>query len=196
MASSWSTWQVPPSPLCRGHPTVSHGRCHSADGALGGVFGCMVPLGTVLSLGLTLIHPKDGSSRASNGDTQVLLSPCPSQNPPSSSGGFTVRPLLTLQPGCTPCPALRASRPQTNADPPHPQLLVLASCESSLTGPPWRWWRCFYSCPPQWHLSPWTCSSVGSQSPGRCLPPRMWLFQHGMHPTSPSSSSGNPKTGI
>lgn len=121
-----------------------------------------------------------------------LLSPCPSQNPPSS---FTMRPFLTLQPDWAPCPALCAGQPQPNPAPPHPQLLVLASCESSLTGPPWRWWRGFCSCSPQWHLSPWTCSSVSYQSPGRCLPPSM-LFQHGITPHPHPPHQGTPRLGF
>lgn len=62
-----------------------------AAGALGGVFGYVVPLGTALSLGLALleglIHPKDGSlgtmrpGLPSKGDIQVLLPPCPSRDP-------------------------------------------------------------------------------------------------------------------
>lgn len=71
-----------------------------AAGALGGVFGCVVPLGTALSLGLTLleglIHPKDGSLGTmgtgfpSKRDIQVLLPPCPSRDPPGSSGAAPV----------------------------------------------------------------------------------------------------------
>lgn len=67
-------------------------------------------------------HPPRGRQLgSSNGDSQVLLSPCPSQNPASSSSGFTARPFLTLQPGCPPAQLLVPASPS-------PTQLLPAHC--------------------------------------------------------------------
>lgn len=78
--------------------------------ARGGVFGCVVPLGTALCLGLTLLegltHPKgttrmELAAKGTLGAAATSFTLGPTWELKSNPGGFAKRLFLTLQPNFT-----------------------------------------------------------------------------------------------